>query len=174
MTGAAQICPLTNLALRITAFYPRQPRITKCSDRTQGARGTGEGEFAGDEIIVRIGCGELMGGEEDAEGDGQVVTGTLFAEIAGRQIDRGARAGSLAAAVVERRPDAITRFFDGGVRQADEKEPGFARLARVDFDMDQLGLDALQRGGGKRSEHDQRAAAAAAVMMAILRLIASI
>lgn len=117
------------------------------------AGGPGEAEFAGDEVVVDCGRLHLLGGEQDAEGDGQVVERPLLAQVAGGEVDRGADARGLEAAVAERGHDAVIGFLDGGVGEADEDEFGIPAFAGVDLHVNQFRIDALQGGGRDRREH---------------------
>lgn len=118
-----------------------------------GSRGTGETEFAGDQVVVDLRGLHLIGGEQDAEGDGQVVERAFFAQVAGGEVDGRAGARDFESAVAQCGDDAVVGFFDGGVGQADKDELRVAALAGVDLNVNQLGIDALQCGGGKRRKH---------------------
>jgi hypothetical protein len=120
---------------------------------THGTGGAGEAELAGDQVSGQMVGGELAGGAQNAEGDGQIVEGTLLADVARREIDGRARARHVKAAVAERGTDAVLGFLHRGIGQADEDEIGRASLARVDLDEDDFGFDALQRGGVNGRQH---------------------
>ena len=111
--------------------------------------GAGEAEFAGDEAFGHFLRLQLLGGGQNAEGDGQVVERTLLPQVTRRQIDGRAGAGGAEAAVFQRGLDAVGGFLDGGIGQADEEPARFTDFPGIDFDLDQLGMDALE---GRRSE----------------------
>ena len=112
-----------------------------------GAGAAGEAEFAGDEVVVDRSGLDLAGGDEDADRDGQVVERAFLAQGAGGEVDGGAGAGRLEAAVAEGGEDAVVGFLDGGVGQADQHEFGVADFAGIHLHVDGLGLDALQSCG---------------------------
>lgn len=89
-----------------------------------GAGRAGEAEFAGDQVVVEAGGLELFGGDEDADGDGQVVERAFFAEVAGRKIDGGAGAGDFKTAVAEGGDDAVVGFLHRGVGETDKDACG--------------------------------------------------
>ena len=84
--------------------------------------GAGEAEFPRDEPVVQAGGLQLSGGDQDAEGDGQIVERALLAQVARGEVDRGPGAGSVEAAVMQRRKNAVPGFLDGGVGQADQEQ----------------------------------------------------
>jgi len=73
--------------------------------------------------------------------------------MAGREVDGGTGACPVETGVCERGGHAILAFLDGGVRQANEDEPWVTGFASVDFDVNKLGVDALECSGGKGGEH---------------------
>lgn len=119
-------------------------------DRTGGA---GEAELAGDQVVVEPFAMQLVGGGENAEGDGEVVKGALLAQAAGREIDGGAGAGALEAGVAQGGGDAVGGLLDGGVGQADEDPARIAGLAVVDLDLHGQRVDARDGGGTDDGEH---------------------
>ena len=128
------------------------PRLF-ASSAAHGTRGAGEAEFAGDEVSVQMVGGELAGGAQDAERDRQVIKRALLADVARREVDGRARARHVKTAVAERGKDAILGFLHCGIGQADEDEIGRASLARVYLHENDLGFDALQRGGVDGRQH---------------------
>jgi len=79
--------------------------------------------------------GELPRGNQDANSDGQIVSGTLFAKIGGRHVDGDALLRELRPGVPNRGAYALLRFRDSGIGEANDMEGGQAR-GDVDLDAD--------------------------------------
>lgn len=92
----------------------------ECEGTAHGARGAGEAELTGYQVIVDLWGEHLLGGEQDAECDGEIVERTFFAKVSGGEVDGGARAGGFEAAVAQGGDDAVVGLFDGGVGKADQ------------------------------------------------------
>jgi hypothetical protein len=110
-------------------------------------------EFAGDQIVREVIDLQLACGVENAEGDGQVVDGTLLPEVARRQVDGRPGTRHVEPAVVQGGEDAILGLLDRGIGQADQDEDGRAGLAGVDLDEHGRGVDALQGRGMDDRQH---------------------
>ena len=60
-----------------------------------GKHRTVQAELAGDKAAIEVVTGNLPIGRQNRDGDGQIKAATGLANIAGRQIDRNARAWDL-------------------------------------------------------------------------------
>ena len=89
-----------------------------------GAEFAGEGEFARELLLGEEVFGNLPGCGEYAEGDGEVVSPALFWQVGGGQIDSDDAGGKLKVAVQDCGADAVAGFFDFGVGESDNVEPG--------------------------------------------------
>ena len=67
---------------------------------------------------------ELVGGDEDADGDGQVVGRAVLAPIRRRQVDRDPAGRIDEAGIADGGPDPLARLRQCGVRQADDVAHG--------------------------------------------------
>jgi len=90
---------------------------------------------------------KLVSGDQDRQRDGQIVKRSFFAQMAGREVDRRPLARHVKARVAHGRRDAILRLLDARVRQAYENDIWHTGFARVDFDLDRFGRDALKSRG---------------------------
>ena len=78
--------------------------------------------------------------------DGQIEAGPFFLHVGGREVDGGAAEGEGVAGIDERRHDAVARFFDRGVGQADDDDESITESG-IDLDLDGVGFDAVHGGG---------------------------
>jgi hypothetical protein len=84
----------------------------------------------------------LFAGGEHANGDGEIKARTFLFHIGGREVDGGAAHGEFETGIGQRGGDAILRFADGGIGQADDDDFGIAP-AGVDLDFDGIRVDAV-------------------------------
>ena len=93
---------------------------------------------------------------QDPHGHGQVEAGAFLAHVGGREIDGDAFVGIAEAGVDERALDALAAFPDGDVGHADHDGiPRVAGCEHVDFDIDQVSIDAVNRGAaGLEQRHE--------------------
>lgn len=91
-------------------------------DAGDGADVAGETEFAV-AFVGQVG-GDLGGGGEDAQRDGEVVARAFFGQVGGGEVDGDAFGGEVEAAVQDGCAYAVFGFFDGFFRQADEGHGG--------------------------------------------------
>src|SRR5207253_6198254 len=88
---------------------------------------------------------KLLRDGNHSESDRQIEARALFFDIGGREIDRGAAARPVIAAVGNRGGHTVAAFFDRGIRQTDDYNGGNAvRAIHLDFDF--VGVDAVDRG----------------------------
>jgi hypothetical protein len=71
-----------------------------------------------DELLQLIGL-DLLAGRRHADGDGQIEARPLFLHFRRGEVDGRAAESEVEPGIAERRHDPVTRFFDGGIRQAD-------------------------------------------------------
>ncbi len=106
-----------------------------------------EGEFADQQRAVQRIGGYLLGGGQDAHGDGQVIDGAGLADVGGRQVDGQSLAGKVEAAVDDGGPHPLAGFLHGRVREPDDgqtKEPARG----VDLDVDRGRVKPKNRATG--------------------------
>ncbi len=98
---------------------------------------------------------ELSGGDQDAEGDGQLEPAAFLRDLRRREIDHDAAGGILEAAAEQRRLYAVTTLPYHGGRQADQVESRQA-ARHCDFDVHQRRLQAYLRPARQGSDNWQR------------------
>ncbi len=77
-------------------------------------------------MIEQVCCRYLLGGGENADGDGQIETASLLGQIGGGQIDCDVLGGELEIAVEQGTAHPIPRLLHRGFRQAHHVEGGQA------------------------------------------------
>src|SRR5580658_4304699 len=93
---------------------------------------------------------------DQSQGHREIERGAFFANVSGSQIDGHSLAmRKLEAAVAKRGLDAFTAFLDGVVREADDVKVLHARGADVDFDLDNVGVDAVDGSALRFEEHSR-------------------
>src|SRR5690348_3327278 len=133
--------------------------------RSQGSResaadGTDsaiEREFAKKNELIENLAEERALAAEKSERHGKIECGAFLAHVSGSEIDCDSLvARILEAAILKRGLHSLAAFLDGDVRQAYNIEnAGFAR-ADVHFDLDEIGVDAIDRRAEAFEEHDER------------------
>ena len=120
-----------------------------------GAHAAVEAELADQEKAAEVVRAQRAIGAEDADGDGQVEAGAFFLEIGGREVDGDEGGRDVEAGVLDGGADAVAAFAHGGVGQADGVEVIFIgdHAAIVDFDVDEVGVDAVDGGAESFEEH---------------------
>src|ERR1700686_2594514 len=103
---------------------------------TDAAHAAVKREFSDEKAIRHFFLSKASVGSDDAEGHGQVESGTFFLDVGGRDV---------VAAVLQRGADAVAAFAHSCVRQADGVEVVLIALdARaVDFYLNNIGIDAV-------------------------------
>ncbi len=117
-----------------------------------------EREFADEEAVGHFFLGEAAVGSDDAEGHGQIESGAFFLDVGGGEVDGDVGGRNVVAAVLERGADAVAAFADGGVGQADGVEVVLIALdaGAVDFDLNDVGVDAVDGGAESFIEHGRK------------------
>src|SRR5262249_26804992 len=87
--------------------------------------------------------GELAGGGEEGQGDGQVEGAGVLLQVGGREVDDGAAVVSAGAEVDEGAFDTVDALADGGLGQADHDRLG-QPAGGVHLGLDSHGVDADQ------------------------------
>ena len=100
-------------------------------------------EFADDERVVQVGQ-HLAGGRHDAEGDREVVSRALFAEVRRGQVDGQAVLGVEEAAVGDGGANPFPTFAHSGAGQSDNCK-SFQSACNIYFDFDRFGVQADDR-----------------------------
>ena len=120
-----------------------------------GAEGAVEAELADQDEVGDVLDGERAVGSEDADGDGEIEAGAFFLEVGGGEVDGDAGGGEVEAGVLDGGADAVARLADGGVGEADGGEGLFLGLdaGEVDFDVDDVCVDAVDGGAASFEEH---------------------
>jgi hypothetical protein len=91
---------------------------------------------------------------EKAVGHGELEGGAFLAHVGGREVDGdGLMAGIIETTIFESGFDALAAFLDGDVRKADDIE--ISGLAGANVDFDEIGFDAVDRGGVSFEEHER-------------------
>ena len=112
-----------------------------------------ERELAGHERILELRRGDdLVAGEEDAEGDRQVVGGSRLLQVGRRQVDRDPADREATAGVANGGADAVLALADRRIGQPDHDRPRHA-LADVDFDLDQHAVETDDRAREHLCQH---------------------
>ena len=90
---------------------------------------------------------------QDSNGHGKVECRTLFLHIRRAQIDDNTLIGRAESVVADRRKDAIPGLPDGGIRKADDDELSVASRGNIDFDIDQVSFDSVNRSTTSFEKH---------------------
>ena len=121
-----------------------------------GAHAAVERELAEKNVIGEGLAEKCALAAEEAEGDGQIESGALFAHVRGSKVhSHGLIAGIIEAAVFQRGLHALVAFLDGDVWQTDNVEISLLAGADVDLDLDEIGFDAVDRGAVGFEEHER-------------------
>src|SRR5579862_6239771 len=99
-------------------------------------------------------------GAEDSKGHRQIESSAFLAHVGRSEVDGHALAGIAEAGIDQGRFDALAAFSNGGVRHADGDELAAGAGIQVDFDVDQMRIDA-EDGGRKGTEQGHRRLVAA-------------
>ena len=123
---------------------------------THAAHAAVEREFSDEQAVRHFLLGEAAVGSDDAEGHGQVESGAFLLDVGGGEIDGDVRGRDVVAAVLQRGADAVAALAHGGVGQADRVEVVLIALdaGAVDFDLDNVGIDAVDGGAESFVEHE--------------------
>ena len=121
-------------------------------DAFDGTHGAGQRQFADHDVVVQLVGLQLFAGGDHGHGDGQVETGSFLFNIRRGQVDGGASEGEGEPGIDQGGHDAVARFLDGGIGQADNHDDGVAE-AGIDFDFDRVGLDPVNRGRTDFGQH---------------------
>ena len=97
---------------------------------------------------------QLAGGDQQAQGDGQVEAAGVLAEVGGGQVDDGAAGVAVVAEVGQGALDAVDALLDGHFRQADQDRLGQPGRG-IHFHLDGHGVDADQGEGVQLGEHGE-------------------
>ena len=118
-----------------------------------GKHRTVQAELAGDKAAIEVVAGDLTIGCQNRDGDGQIKAATGLANIAGRQIDRNARARDLEPGGAHRAANTTARLHHLHTRNAEHLDARNAAGKR-DLDRDGNRLDTADAGrvNGKRLE----------------------
>jgi len=92
---------------------------------------------------------------DDTKRHREIEAGAFFADVGRSEIDRDVRGGDVVTAVAECGADTVAAFAHGRVGQADGVELIFGGLdaGYVDFDFDDVGIDAIDGGAEGLIEH---------------------
>lgn len=123
-------------------------------DRADGAR---ERELADEAVLIDFRKVKLLADGHHGQCDRKIKARSLLLYIGGGEIDRGAAAGPVIAAVADGSGDAITALFHSGIRQADDDNLWFA-AAGVHLDFDFECIDAVNSSRKNLREHGRKLA----------------
>src|SRR5690606_19831818 len=107
---------------------------------------TGQGQLSEKFVAAELGRGNLAGGGENTEGNGQIETPPLLGQIGGGEIDGDAPRGKFQLGAENGRAHPILGLFHCRFWQTDDGEAGQA-VGQVNFNSDQWGGNA-QFGAG--------------------------
>ena len=114
-----------------------------------------KGQLADEEIFAQARRRDDFEKGEKSEGDRQVEGRSPLSPVGRRQVDGDALGLQVVAAVLEGRPDPLLALPYGGVRQA-HRDEGREAGADVDFDLDGVGFDPVERGARDLVQHGAR------------------
>ena len=136
-----------------------------------GARRNGDGKRAADaaqaaikrqladhHVIVQLALVQRAVSPQDAEGHRQIETRSLFLHVRGSEIDRDVSWRNVVPGILQRGANPLTALTHGRIGQADGSEVVFSELhaRNIDFDIDEVGVDAVNGGGKSLEEHKER------------------
>ena len=107
---------------------------------------TGKREFADGNEVIELIRFNLLTCRQHAERDRQIKARPFLLHIGGREIDGGAPVRKSEPGTVERRGDAVARFFHRSIRQSDDHDERIA-ITSADLDFDGISFDAIDGGG---------------------------
>jgi hypothetical protein len=121
-----------------------------------GAEGAIEAQLADEKEVAEVVELECSIGAEDADGHGKVEAGALFFDVSGGEVDGDVGGGEVEAGVADGGADAVAGFTDGGIGEADGVEVVILRFdsGEIDFDVNDVGVDAVDRGAEGFEEHE--------------------
>ena len=114
-----------------------------------------ERQLAHHHVIVQLALVQSAIGAKDAERHRQIESRSLFLHVRGSQIDRDVSGRNVVAGILQRRANPLAALANGGIGQAHGREVVFTKLhaRNIDFDIDQIGVDAVNGGGKCLEEH---------------------
>jgi hypothetical protein len=139
-----------------------------------GSHATVERKLADREHVGQaLGLSEVAACAEYAERNGEVEARSLFAHVGGREVDGRLVEGEEECAVVDGGADALARLSHGEVGQADDGDGRgrvclAARRAKVNLDVHEVCVYAVDCGGLRAEEHGREALPLAAATCAPL------
>ena len=113
-------------------------------DAARMAHAAVQGELADHQAAVHQLGVELLGADQHAQGDGQVVGWSFFTDRGGSQVDYQALAREEQPGVLDGSLDAVLGFLNGFVGEADDIHTRQS-VTGIDFDLDD---DAFQTNDG--------------------------
>ncbi len=128
-------------------------------DRAQVAL---QAHLSQDHGMFEVGFRDLAAGQQKAQGDRQIQSGTILAYVRGSQIDRDPPQWEVKAGVGEGRGDPLPALLHRAVRQTDggeRRQP----VADIDLDFDRECVDTQYGGGSDAREHGRPSEGAAKV-----------
>ena len=135
------------------AAFARGERSRECA--TDGADAAIKGKFTKEHHLVDGLAEKLAHATREAEGHGKIERGAFLFYVGGSEIDCDAlTVREFDAAVAERGFNAFTAFFYSIVGQTDDVEVVHTGGANVDFDFDEVGIDAEHSGTESLEEHE--------------------
>src|SRR5437588_2644699 len=105
-----------------------------------------------------FGIAEIAISTENPEGNRQIKAGTFFAHVGRREIDRGLVKRKEKRAVINRRSNTLPRLAYCEIGQANYNHRRrliglAAHGSQIDFDVDQIGIDAIDGSALSAEEH---------------------
>jgi hypothetical protein len=121
-------------------------------DALEMAKRAVKGELAEEDDPAGVG-GDLLGCQQHADGDRQVVRRPRLAHLGRRQVHRDPSWREDHRAISHRCADSLPSFLNGGVGQPDDRQPRDSLTGDVDFDLHELALQANDGAGPDLSQH---------------------
>ncbi len=132
-------------------FAGRERRRERAADRPNTSI---KRQLTEEHALVKLFAEKMAHASDESKSHREIERRAFLANVGGRQIDGDALpVREFEAAVAKGRLDALAAFLDGIVRQADDVEILHAGRTHVDFDLDEVGVDAVDRSALRFEEH---------------------
>lgn len=94
----------------------------------------------------------MFAGLQESDGDGKVVGGTLFAQIAGGKIDGDPLEGKEQSRILDGRPHALATLVHGGIGESHDHKEG-TPVRNIHLNLDGDAVETENRAGGNLGKH---------------------
>jgi hypothetical protein len=121
-------------------------------DPLEVAQGAVQRELAEEDDLRGV-SGDLLGRQQNADRDREIVRWPGLADLGGGEVHGDAAGRKDQTAISDGGADALARLLDGSVRQPDDVELHEPLPGDVDFDLDELALQAHDGAGPDLRQH---------------------